>query len=310
MCGAKFSGQTFVAREMMFGLGGEFEYWTCSSCDSVQISNIPENLGSYYPDDYYSMNAEGSGKTAKEKVRASLVNLVLRLHFMGGGFLRPVLPSPKRGDLLALMVAGATKRQKILDVGCGSNPLLLNLLSKIGFSDLTGADPFIAEGQTLRNGVKLHKKDISEVDGVFDLIVLNHSIEHVVEPQRDLIELARKMKSEGRAVVRLPTPSSEAFLVYRENWVQLDAPRHLNLPSRRAMQDMIHNAGLRIVSNYDDSTDLQFYGSELYKQNVPLTHKDAQENFTNEQMQKFLSEACRLNAQDRGDQVTYILAHQ
>lgn len=40
--------------EMMIGTRKEFEYLHCSSCGSLSLVGIPENLGWYYGQNYYS----------------------------------------------------------------------------------------------------------------------------------------------------------------------------------------------------------------------------------------------------------------
>src|SRR5882757_7251102 len=54
ICGNSALNIPFTAREMMFGLRDEFEYFECSSCGCVQISEIPTNMEPYYPTKYYS----------------------------------------------------------------------------------------------------------------------------------------------------------------------------------------------------------------------------------------------------------------
>ena len=48
------SSKTYIAKEMMYGTRDEFEYFECENCGCLQISEIPTNLGDYYPSNYYS----------------------------------------------------------------------------------------------------------------------------------------------------------------------------------------------------------------------------------------------------------------
>ena len=308
MCGTGQSVDTFPVREMMFGSGEEFSYESCNFCQSLQIKDIPSDLGRHYPDKYAGWTESGS-KTMKMRVRDFLVRGTLRVYFSNFKILRTIVPSPSRGDLLALAAANLNKKDKVLDVGCGKDPFLLRLLSELGFSNLTGADPFAHKEETIYGNVRLLKRDLRGIDEKFDIVTLNHSLEHTVDPQSDLIEIARVLKPGGRAVVRLPTPSSQAYEDYGVDWVQLDAPRHLNLPSRKAMQTMVERAGLKIKESFDDSGELQFYGSELIKRGIGLSSKGARNNFTQNEMNEFRNRAAELNRQDRGDQVCYILTH-
>lgn len=306
MCKGKLEENSIRVKEMMFGTGDVFHYQECVDCGSLQIADIPDNLGDYYPDNYYSMSL-GSRSSMFQKIRERLVIIGIKLYFSFNGVARSIVPAPKRADLLALAAAGAKKEMSILDVGCGSNPDLLNKLHSVGFSNLTGVDPFINSEGNSAGKVKLYKKNIKDVEGTFDILIMNHSFEHVPEPLDDILTIPRLLNPKGKAVIRIPTPSSKAYKIYKSDWVQLDAPRHLNLPSRLAMESMINMAGLTILSTFDDSSAFQFYGSEFYKRGLPLSSTKVKDIFSTRKIKQFQAEADRLNEQNLGDQVTYIL---
>src|ERR1035437_10368943 len=54
ICGNSTDNRSFIARERMLGLGDEFEYFECSNCLCLQISEIPKDIDRYYPANYYS----------------------------------------------------------------------------------------------------------------------------------------------------------------------------------------------------------------------------------------------------------------
>ncbi|WP_131806489.1 class I SAM-dependent methyltransferase, partial [Mycobacteroides abscessus] len=153
---------------------------------------------------------------------------------------------------------------RILDVGCGSGALL-DRLARVGFSSLLGADPFIAADGQSREGIPLLRRYLGEVTGEFDLVMFNHSLEHMPDPVSTLQIAARKLATGGMCLARVPTTSSEAWSVYGADWVQADAPRHMVIPSRRGMALAAERAGLRVLRAFDDSTFGQFTGSEAYR---------------------------------------------
>lgn len=58
-CGiCNYSGEAkkYVAEEMMYGTKEEFKYFECPQCHCLQIEKVPDNLGKYYGDNYYSYN--------------------------------------------------------------------------------------------------------------------------------------------------------------------------------------------------------------------------------------------------------------
>ena len=57
ICGADKVSERITAREMMFGTREEFEYFCCGSCGTLQIADIPDDLGRFYASEtYYSFN--------------------------------------------------------------------------------------------------------------------------------------------------------------------------------------------------------------------------------------------------------------
>jgi hypothetical protein len=116
----------------------------------------------------------------------------------------------------------------------------------------------------------------------------------------------------GRILIRVPTCSSAAWREYRDNWVQLDAPRHLYLHSRESLRLMAEQHGLRIERMDDDSGTFQFWGSEQYRRGIPLNdprgHGKVHRLFSKMEMKAFARRAKILNRQGEGDQVSLVLA--
>ena len=170
----------YLVKEMMYGYRDEFKYYHCSKCGCLQINNIPKDLEKYYPKDYYSYS--------KPNIRSNYFSNYLK---------------KKRSDycigkknfigLLISELYGITHWQewfkkikinysdKILDVGSGNGDLLLNMKLD-GFKNLYGIDPYLQEDNILKSEVNLRKIDIHEVYDFFDLIMLNHSFEHMPDP--------------------------------------------------------------------------------------------------------------------------------
>lgn len=55
ICGSDEMSSSFEAREMMMGLKDSFSYVQCLNCKSLQISTIPNDLSTYYAENYYSL---------------------------------------------------------------------------------------------------------------------------------------------------------------------------------------------------------------------------------------------------------------
>jgi SAM-dependent methyltransferase len=305
LCGSNGPHQTISVREMMFGTRERFEYFGCAECDTLQTAKIPpeEELAQYYGADYYSYRIP-----PEPLVVRWLTQMHDRFHLRTGArFAGPLLTSMLPERVVKMLAQLSIDRDaRILDVGCGAGKLL-DRLAQAGFTNLSGADPYIdADGETPL-GVALMKRHLSEVPGEFDLIMFNHSLEHVPDPVATLRAAKEKLRPEGVCLIRIPTTSSDAWSTYKADWVQIDAPRHIVIPSREGMARAANSAGLRVDETIDDSFALQFSGSEKYRRDVPLRDPRGRKLFGPLKIWKWEKEAALLNAQGRGDQAGFVL---
>lgn len=288
----------------MFGWRDEFCYRECGNCRSIWLHEPPSAgaLARYYGEGYYSFAfRELSG------LKAKLIELRDR-HLLLGGSAIGALLSIWRNDP-ALRLIGRRQlwgEMGVADVGCGDG-WLLSRFRRAGFSDLTGIDPFASSTTTLANGVKIVRAALDQIDRRFDLIMFNHSLEHVLDPIADLRAAHSRLRAGGRLVVRLPTTSSEAWEEYGVDWFQLDAPRHIAIPSRSGFILAAEQAGFKVISQLDDSTEQQFRLSELYRANVPLV-ESGNVRVSRAKAAHYAARAKAANSTNRGDQVIYELA--
>jgi len=113
-------------------------------------------------------------------------------------------------------------------------------------------------------------------------------------------------------MIRLPVVNGEVWRSYRSDWVQLDAPRHYYLHSERSFKLLAEQAGLQVASITYDSTAFQFWGSEMYRRDIPLMEvhapgKSLSSFFSNEELASYEKRAVQLNEEHDGDQIVAIL---
>ena len=325
-CNVVSKGNNIELEERMFGSGEVFDYQICDSCKTIQICKVPENLGSYYPDDYYAFEgARLLGLPRLVKNPRLWVRAQRRASEVGVGGVAGAVASTLLGPLGTWGVherytkewfAGLQEptEAKILDFGCGSG-LLLARLREAGFKHLVGVDPYLPEEVSV-NGLSLEKGDESfaATKGSFDLIMLHHVLEHVSSPVEVLRTLSASLADNGVILVRIPVSGTYAWRRYGADWIQLDPPRHLVIPTQRGMVAIANRAGLQVDRTVYDSTSFQFWASEKVQIGIPLADsnnhgtKSKQPLFTPTQKKGFEEAANRLNAIRDGDQAAFFLS--
>lgn len=295
----------------MFGLDESFNFLECGHCGCLQLIDEIEDMSKYYPENYYSFNNDDiSGKFS---LRKSLLNQRNKYDLTKRGFIGKILSKKRPSPIFNILgKTGIKPSSKIMDVGCGKGHLLFKL-HEIGFTNLLGVDPFLEKDITYDNGLQIQKKELKEIEGKWDLIMLHHSFEHMINPMEVLHEIASRLSDEGVCLIRIPVASSYAWEHYREDWIQVDPPRHYFLHSEKSMQFMAEKAGLVIDKIIHDSNAFQFWGSEQAKEGIairsPKSYAENPKNsiFTEGQISEYLAQAKKLNAEGKGDQCAFFL---
>jgi SAM-dependent methyltransferase len=294
---------------MMFGFRDEFNYYECSKCGCVQIDEVPANLPRYYPQNYYSFQTDGAFKKFL-KVRWA------EYSFSGGSWIGSMMAAfmGKHQGVESVSRTKVARDAAILDVGCGSGDLL-KLLHSLGFTNLTGADPFIRAEIRYPSGIVVLKKHLTEISQTFDLIMLHHSFEHMTNPAEIIAQAKRLLKPGGTLIIRVPIAASYAWKHYRANWVQLDPPRHIFLPSVTSIQILAERAGLRFGPVVHESNEFQFWGSEQYLKDTPLMDPRSvaplwKQALARRKMLAYRKRAEELNAKGEGDSACFHLHNE
>lgn len=289
--------EEFAAREMMFGLRHTFVYGRCADCGSIWLADPPEDMAPYYGDAYYSLaqSVEASPTHARHRVRLLLGLPGPAVARLAGRRGFPIYLSWFAG-------LGISQQSRIADVGSGGGALA-TLLARHGFVDIWGFDPFIEADRDV-GAVHLRRAEIEDAPGLFELIMFNHSLEHVAAPIASLTAAREHLAAGGHVLVRIPVAGSFADRHYGEHWVALDPPRHLGVPSQAGMLRAARAAGLEVVRVFFDSEPLQFWASEHYRRNIPLCAASGCPPATARSLRR---RAAHVNARGEGDSAGYVL---
>src|ERR1051326_1863193 len=238
---------------MTFGTRDSFEYLECWNCGCVQLLEIPRDMAKYYPSGYYSLAPHGPFKRFLRRCWSA--NAYGRFNPVGRLFAEVFFD---HRSMLAIRRLNPSKETRVLDVGCGRGNLL-NDLAWLGFKNLTGVDPYLDNDIQGPNGVKILKRDVTEIQGMFDLIMLNHSFEHVPNPLSVMQAVSDHLAPDGTAIVGIPVASSFAYKQFGTNWCNFDAPRHFFLHTEISIGILASKAGLRMVEIIHEGNDEQFW---------------------------------------------------
>lgn len=232
LCGSEASPCLPDRPDFEYGLPQRLTYFRCSSCHLVFASPVPtpEEVQGFYGQ--YSTH---------EQARVTIIGKLARWQTM-------------RETQSAI---GREKGIRILDYGCGNGGFLKNLHTA-GYRNLYGYDfdlnAVMAARQIGINATNI----ISEADGPYDAITLNHVIEHLANPVEEIKRLAALLAPGGRLVIRTPNNRGLMARLTGDAWRGWETPRHLNIMNKRCLPLIIRRADLEVIRCYNSKA--MFFG--------------------------------------------------
>lgn len=258
----------FYGKDKSFHIPGKFPILKCGSCGLIclGVAPNPKELDKYYPEEYYSFEQIQT----KEKSRKTRIKIFLYdLHF-----------NPKnRKDILKILflpvapfVRGTviSSDKKLLDVGSGSGQFLYEM-KQFGMI-VQGVEPGNFDRESSKEqGINIRNTDLLSArysKEHFDIITINHVLEHVPEPAKIIKEMYRILKKDGKLIVGVPNYRSLAYSLFGKNWYQLDVPRHLNDFSDKILIKKLRGEGFKIKKVRHNARPTQFTVSLFYSMNI------------------------------------------
>ena len=298
ICNNSRYNRHFFTKERLMDIGDEFEYFECARCGCVQIAHIPENIDKYYPDNYYSYET----RQKSGRFHAFVVRQIMRYHLGKFNLFGGLIYSLHKDKPYGWMKKGILDfDSSILDVGCGSGATILKM-SCSGFKNVHGVDPFIEADIHYSKEVSVEKKNLSELEGQYDFVMLHHSLEHMPDQYQALKDINKILKPGHFALIRIPVSSSRNWRKYGPNYFSLDPPRHFYLHSVQSFEILAQKTGFELrYMHYDaDNYARLIIESERYQRNLSGKYSDF---FSKKQIRRFEKEINRLNRLNDGDTV-------
>lgn len=210
----------------------EFVIWQCSDCSLRFTQDVPDegSIGRYYQSaDYISHSNTSKGLINKmyQRVRNYTLN-------------------QKAG----LVISNTVQTGKILDLGAGIGAFLNTMKGK-GW-EITGIEPDEGARTQAKNLFNIDLNETNAVDELtansFDAITLWHVLEHVHRLHSYVERLKILLKPGGRIFIAVPNYESLDSSIYKLYWAAYDVPRHLYHFSPKAIDTLMQEHGLKVIS--------------------------------------------------------------
>jgi SAM-dependent methyltransferase len=250
LCGSNQSRTIFDSVfDYRRSISGRFSVVQCTECGLVYTSPRPtkEEISDFYPPDY-GAHIDYDEEDAVSKIRKAALRG--RLGLGTGGF-----------SLLPRIIGGITKNYsslvprsqdpgRILDIGCGNGRFLQELI-ELGWTcfgvEMDERAAIIAR----KKGCNVLVGSFENLDlprDFFDVVRLNHVLEHSYDPVEWLRKIARILRVGGEVYIGIPDYDSLTRRLFGKYACNLDIPRHLYHFDRRAIERLLSETGFTITS--------------------------------------------------------------
>ena len=210
-----------------------FVIWQCANCSLRFTQDAPDesSIERYYKSENYISH------TNTDK---GLINQLYK------GVRRFTLE--QKGELV--ITTTGLNNGRILDVGCGIGAFINTMQGK-GWT-VKGLEP---DSHARKLAKKLYHIDCEEPAQLFQLtpasfnaITLWHVLEHVHELHGYMEQLKNLLACNGRLFIAVPNYTSLDADLYGSNWAAYDVPRHLYHFTPKAMNALVEQHGMKVIS--------------------------------------------------------------
>lgn len=237
-CSICTSSETSLEQEILYddryGYPGLFSIYRCAVCGHIFLCGnafTPEFLSRLYSEYYPRSSYEIASHAPAPEVRG------FRSWLNG-----------ERGRAYCWV----PERVRVLDIGCGFGETL-------GYHAARGCDVYGVEADenirrvAERFGYKVHvglfDADVYEPE-FFDYVTLDQVIEHVNNPIEALQGVAKVLNKNGTIILSMPNANGWGARVFGRRWINWHAPYHVQFFSKRSMELLAEQAGLRVERSF------------------------------------------------------------
>ncbi|MGY5845957.1 class I SAM-dependent methyltransferase [Salegentibacter sp. HM20] len=225
--------------------GEEFQLLADEKTEVLKTEPVPENLQQYYKSENYISHSD-SRKSLSDKIYGGVKKYMLQKKI---SWIQEYFP-----------------KAKILDVGAGTGDFLIEA-KKQNF-EIYGIEPGReARKRAEEKGLQLFEKLEMLTQDNFDVISLWHVLEHLPDPEAEILNFKRLLKQNGILVIAVPNFKSYDAKKYKEFWAAYDVPRHLWHFSQNGLKSLLQKNGFELLKTRPLIFDAYYVSllSEKYK---------------------------------------------
>jgi SAM-dependent methyltransferase len=206
-----------------------------------------EEIGDLYPPNYPAHN-EYDDDGVVPNIRKVALRAKLERDTSGFTFLPRIIGKATKN--YSSLVPRRQKPGRILDIGCG-NGRFIQELSELGWTCVGIEMDTHAATIARKKGCNVLVGSFDDLvlpHDFFDVVRLNHVLEHSYDPVEWLRKIARILRVGGEVYIGVPDYDSLTRRLFGKYACNLDIPRHLYHFDRRAIQELLGQTGFTMVS--------------------------------------------------------------
>jgi 2-polyprenyl-3-methyl-5-hydroxy-6-metoxy-1,4-benzoquinol methylase len=257
--------------DLVFGSPGLWSFRQCSnsSCGLIWMDPVPvvgdtaKLYESYYTHGDGQVRGTSKFRRALRFIRDCYLADRYGYRELAPVFCRPIgwmlylFPSTRARINFDIMCLQVYPGGNLLEIGCGAGAFLARMRD-LGWN-VCGVDPDpVAVSSRRQTDLDIRCGTLEEMRfpaDSFDVVTMNHVIEHVHDPVRLLEECQRVLRPGGKLVLTTPNANSWGHKFFAKDWRGLEPPRHFNIFSLHNLEECtkrsnFHTFALRSISRW------------------------------------------------------------
>lgn len=226
VCKSLRTGNSYLVKE--YGKGPGLIFSECKQCMAVFLAEriVESEIGEAYKDEYEPYNDRTS-------------------------ILRKLFVSWRDGREVKYIKKHVADARRILEIG-SSWGRYLNVLKKRLNLEAVGVEisKEAAEIGRAKHGLDIRIGTLESQnfpDSRFDIVVMNHVLEHLYRPVTTLKNVFKVMKGNAILLIRTPNTISPERKLFGKYWGPYDVPRHITLFSEPTIRKVLSECGFKDI---------------------------------------------------------------